>query len=146
MKKSSEELAAKKRFFGQTITPFAPKLTDKSKLLASRSIHNLHNGKNVFERVSKSPSTKCAKQHHRDSPNMSPIKNSKSAKSLKYDLHDVTFSTPRSILKNSSRVRFSQTSKESFTPIIKKLDLKFEDEHPEEDTHRASFSPKLNRN
>jgi len=60
-RRSGGLLAAKKKYFNELVTPFAPKLNDHTKLLASQSIKNLHNGKSVYERLSKSPSAKCVK-------------------------------------------------------------------------------------
>ena len=120
-------MAAKKNYFNKLITPFTPKLSDKTRLLANRSIKNLKNGESVFERISKSPSAKCVKHeklHYLEMhKNHSPTNSAKRAANA--DLHNVTFSTPRSLAKSSSRVRLNQTSKGSFTPILKKLDLKF---------------------
>lgn len=60
-KKHGGHLAAKTKYFKELITPFKPKLGDRTKALASRSIKDLHQDEDVFQRISKSPSTKCVK-------------------------------------------------------------------------------------
>lgn len=119
---------------------------EKTKLLASHSFTTLHKGENVFERISKSPSNRCVKHEDMNYEVMfnrssrSPLKNvnlnPKAPQTPQTQLHEVTFSTPRSLMKSSPRAHGPLTPTKSRTPILKKLSLKAD----------HSFSPSINSN
>lgn len=75
--------------------------------------------KNVFDRISQSPSSTCLKHEHLHYEKLIKTPKGKENKPMRIhtDINDVTFSTPRSMPKSSDR----NTIRKS--PILKKLEF-----------------------